>query len=351
MYKLSKLKSNRRSIYLGLAGVLLGVGIGCGGVPAESGNEGATGDPGRAVLPDTSGQADVIGEVAEEGSALGSAFVGDYAKSPGGLVHRSCVHAVAEGELVIDDSAGGESRVVGADGRRRSVPACAASAGAPDSEGNTADEPAPLPTGWVVDGEGTAPAVVHYLHADTTVPKFPGGDTGQTIYLFPGLTDSAGTAIFQPVLQYGPSPAGGGSYWAIASWLVKKNNDHWHSPLKRVSPGDHIYGSIFASNCSGNVCDWTVWTANTTRGYSTKLQIKTGYQFKRVIGDALEVYDLLSCDHLPMSASTSTKIFASNAAGSKMYVPLRMERWSTDCSARAGVGSADGWVALHWNGL
>ena len=40
----------------------------------------------------------------------------------------------------------------------------------------------------------------------------------RTIFLFNGIQNS--TSIYQPVLQWGPSAAGGGNFWTVASWYV-----------------------------------------------------------------------------------------------------------------------------------
>jgi hypothetical protein len=204
----------------------------------------------------------------------------------------------------------------------------------------------------MVAGTGWASSYVRYFHADFWVPRNPTVNNGQLVYLFPGLQDTyPGSVIFQPVLQYGAGPAGGGNYWGIASWVVTRSGGGWHSPLKRVYAGDHLYGSIFASNCSSNVCDWTVWTNDVTRGWSTTLKIRSGYQLKWVVGEALEVYRLETCSGLPTSYSIAKNIFLSNASGTELHPQFGMSRWTFACFVSASVSSIDGWVALHYNGL
>ena len=62
------------------------------------------------------------------------------------------------------------------------------------------------------------------LTTEWTVPPAPATQNGQTIFLFPGIQNS--TMIYQPVLQWGPSAAGGGNYWAVASWYVDGQGGH-----------------------------------------------------------------------------------------------------------------------------
>jgi hypothetical protein len=58
--------------------------------------------------------------------------------------------------------------------------------------------------------------------------------------------EPATTGILQPVLQYGPSAAGGGQYWSIASWYLYTDTsdvDHaYYTTLIEVSSGDPLTG-------------------------------------------------------------------------------------------------------------
>lgn len=265
----------------------------------------------------------------------------DYVNTPAGSFHRSCVHAVADGHVAHETSCAYPTHF--------SAPAAAASQPVA-GEAAPAPEPSPIHTGWMVAGTAWASKPVRYLHADFWVPRDPYVKNGQTLFLFPGLQDATGSAIFQPVLQWGVSGAGGGNYWAIASWVVT-NTGAWHSTLKRVYPGDHLYGSIFARNCSSNVCDWTVWTNDVTRGWSTTLKIRSGWQLKWVVGEALEVYRFETCSMLPTSYSIAKNIFLSDASGTRLRPQFGMSRWTNACWVYASVNSIDSWVALHYNGL
>ena len=83
------------------------------------------------------------------------------------------------------------------------------------------------------------------------VPPAPATDSGQTIFLFNGIQNS--TMIYQPVLQWGPSAAGGGSYWAVASWYADgQTGTSFHSTLVRVNPGDVLVGVMTLTARQGN---------------------------------------------------------------------------------------------------
>ena len=81
--------------------------------------------------------------------------------------------------------------------------------------------PAPaFGTGWITYASWTndTGTPVSRFATTWTVPPEPRTANGQTIFLFNGIQNS--TMIYQPVLQWGPSAAGGGSYWAVASWYA-----------------------------------------------------------------------------------------------------------------------------------
>jgi hypothetical protein len=80
-----------------------------------------------------------------------------------------------------------------------------------------------LGSGWIAYtywNNGTGNSITSF---ETTweVPPPPASDSGQLIYLFNGIQNyGSNYGILQPVLQWGTSPAGGGPYWAVASWYV-----------------------------------------------------------------------------------------------------------------------------------
>lgn len=145
-----------------------------------------------------------------------AAIPAGYVFTPGGWSHPSCIHEVADGATVDVDRGD-----VLMDGKivahydpcpypakrmlraRRAV--------GPASYG-----------GWVEDTFQFAPSGQTFDFASSviTVPPAPSTTTPQTLYYFTGLqsTLDSDCGIIQPVLQWGVSPAGGGSFWGIASW-------------------------------------------------------------------------------------------------------------------------------------
>jgi hypothetical protein len=110
-----------------------------------------------------------------------------------------------------------------------------------------------LGSGWIVyaDWSNNTGRPVSRFATTWVVPPPPATDHGQTIFLFNGIQNS--TMIYQPVLQWGSSAAGGGSYWAVASWYADgQGGSAFHSNLVRVNPGDVLVGVMTLTGQSGN---------------------------------------------------------------------------------------------------
>lgn len=66
---------------------------------------------------------------------------------------------------------------------------------------------------------------------------------GQTVFLFNGIQNKGQEfGILQPVLQWGPSAAGGGEHWSIASWYVTSEGNAFHTDLIEVNTGEILVG-------------------------------------------------------------------------------------------------------------
>jgi hypothetical protein len=222
----------------------------------------------------------------------------DYVATPAGLYHRSCVHAVESGSVV--DSKG---NVTLPNGAGFTAAPCEYPS-LPLSRRGGATEP--TLNGWIENSYAYAPggSWIKQLTADWTVPARPdlfyGGN--QVFYTFPGLQRFSPQAIIQPVLQYGLSRAGGGNYWAIASWYC--GPICFYSNLVQVNQGDSLHGTIAASCDPDLNCLWTI-QANSSSGASTTLALgDRGPDYIWATGGALEVYNLDSCGNFPSNGPT-----------------------------------------------
>jgi len=84
------------------------------------------------------------------------------------------------------------------------------------------------------------------------VPSAPTEEGGQTLFLFNGMQDGTthSSYIIQPVLQWGPSAAGGGKFWAVTNWYVSGRHAFFGS-LINVSPGATLIGVMSETAASG----------------------------------------------------------------------------------------------------
>jgi hypothetical protein len=232
----------------------------------------------------------------------------EYVITPFGYFHPSCTRLVAEGETVLPDG-----RIQHADGSvDANAPVCSyphyTSTGSLVSDVQGMSETCiPGGSSWVesVGATPTAPTTSYgKITATWTVPPAPSSNDGQTLFFFPGFEDCGNTlSILQPVLQYGVSAAGGGNYWAIASWNCCITDVTWYSPLVNVSPGHTLLGTI-SSTCKpgGNSCPtWNVVTEDKSTGGKTTLPKTSPHNqvWNWAFGGVLEVYNIQQCSDYP----------------------------------------------------
>jgi hypothetical protein len=184
--------------------------------------------------------------------------------------------------------------------------------------------------GWVEADQWNVPLQanddIDYLAGSWTVPPYP-AENGALIYLFNGVEPSGGSWILQPVLQYGVSPAGGGDYWAVASWLVSANQA-FHSPLETVYPGNSIKGYMEMTGVSGNTKSWDVETKNATTGASSYLSAEvSGQHWTWAYAGVLEAYNVTSCAQFP---SNGREVFKGSVVdhGFPAYIPPSPRGWN-----------------------
>jgi hypothetical protein len=223
-----------------------------------------------------------------------------YVHVPGGWTHPSCVHEVPTGATV-DDGAGTielngsvvERYVPCAYPAYRSLPSGTPAASTSGGAGNP-HLTGPTYGGWVEYAQQQSPPsgqVFTDLSGYINVPPAPATQTPQTLYYFPGLqsTLDSNCGIMQPVVQWGVSPAGGGTFWAMASWWWSWSGA-FHSPLVTVHSGEQIETYLVATGSCGTHCStYLVETYDlTTNGY-TYLYGNTSCRFNWAAVAAFEV--------------------------------------------------------------
>ncbi len=172
----------------------------------------------------------------------------------------------------------------------------------------TLDQP-PVGPGWVEYGswsDDTADKIICFS-GSWRVPAEPAVQEGQVLFISMGLqtTETNSNDLFLPVLQWGPSAAGGGNYWSVSCWYQHLGRITY-SELLRVVEGDTIFGSIARTVDNEFGTEWVA---------SAKVEGSTsGTTSVPVVGDielgwafvALEAYSPeISCDQFPASGETT----------------------------------------------
>jgi len=223
------------------------------------------------VTPGGPRSANLVHEVSV-GQAVYSAREGGYivadqqVLTPGGFRSQSLVHRIDPGFGVrLDNNV--HKKVELATNQILDLPA-AAGGFVPawpvkrQLHGPGASAPGALPqlgSGWITYAwwdSGATP--ITSFSTTWTVPQAPSTYSGQTIFLFNGIQNTGSNfGILQPVLQYGPSAAGGGNYWSIASWYVTSGGQAFHTPLVTVRAGDVLVGVMNQTAVSGALYSYT----------------------------------------------------------------------------------------------
>ncbi|MFC3655373.1 hypothetical protein FZ025_14455 [Xanthomonas hyacinthi] len=237
-----------------------------------------------------------------------------YVMTPFGSFAPECVHHLGNGERILDD--GGIQR---ADGRREQPLLCTQDNFTPDGirvrpdgrgvEGQLVRSVAvpaaarrqsvekPIDSGWIQASGYTTGVPIGRIVASWKVPPSPSNAADQTVYFFPGLV---GETILQPVLGY----RGYNNSWDLSSWNCCKDGTVWLSDSISAKPGDQIVGDTYSTCAAGVVCSkWNIDTHNVTSGQSVRLTSVPYGNTDQVVGGALEVYSVDSCDQYPSSGT------------------------------------------------
>ncbi|MFB6456187.1 hypothetical protein ACE38W_13020 [Chitinophaga sp. Hz27] len=203
----------------------------------------------------------------------------------------------------------------------------------------------PLGSGWITytywtNNTGSA---ISYFNTNWTVPPAPAVNSGQTIFLFNGLQNS--NHILQPVLQWGPSAAGGGSYWAIANWYV--GNNAVYSSLIPVSPGTSLQGVMSLISGGGTTGSYTSAFVGYPSITLTVNNIPTLYW----AAESLEAYGVSTCSNYPNTASTRLSGIDLRVGGVQAPLSWSVANAVTDCGQHSNVvtpGSPNGVVDIYY---
>jgi hypothetical protein len=164
--------------------------------------------------------------------------------TPGGLIPKSKVHAVPDGARIHHTPT--QIQIIGADGTiLHTAPITKGDSRKIDITPTGRTDVVLIQSGYVAYTYWKNNQAKEVTNFSTVwpVPSKPTTYHAQLLYWFNGLVPNSFDAILQPVLQYGISPAGGGDYYAVASWFVVAGSAYWSS-LTRVSVGQQLTGVI-----------------------------------------------------------------------------------------------------------
>jgi hypothetical protein len=206
----------------------------------------------------------------------------------------------------------------------------------------------PLASGWISYTYWTNSSSTPITSFSSTfvVPPAPSTSHGQTIFLFPGLQNSS--YILQPVLQWGPSAAGGGNYWAIANWYVDgSNGTALFSNLVRVSAGTSLTGIMTQTGTTGSNYNYT----SAFSGYSSITLTVNNIQKLYWAAESLEVYGVTVCSDYPNTSKTRFSGIQLLVGGAQSSLSWSIANAVTDCGQHATVvtnGTPNGIVDLYY---
>ena len=261
----------------------------------------------------------------------------DYVVTPFGYFAPACVRHIGNGDRLLGD--GGIQRV---DGKREQALVCAQDNFTPDgarvhpSGRDDAGRPVrstamrsalparavpkPIDWGWIQASGYTTGVPIGRIVASWTVPPNPRNAADQTVYFFPGLQ---GDTILQPVLGY----RGYNNSWDLSSWNCCKDGTVQYSDFIPAKPGDKIVGDTYSTCAAGVACSqWNIDTRNTSTGKSVRLTSVPYGNPDLVVGGALEVYSVDSCDQYP---SSGTITFGSIAVYDRNFNRVTSPPWES----------------------
>ena len=300
--------------------------------------------PDQIVTTDDDGNL-IVTAVEERHAMSGNVSVAtDLVLTPGGFRNRGLVHRVDPGnalELVSD-------RQFQLRDLRRNTTVEIAEPTA------TAEATAPaLGSGWIAYTywkNGTGTPISQFTTMWQVPPPPAAGIANETVFLFNGIQNyGANFGILQPVLQWGPSAAGGGQYWSVASWYVTSGGQAFHTNLVRVDSGDTLIGVMALTGRNGSQFSYT----SEFRGIAgTTLPVQNIAELQWC-NETLEAYGIQAAGNYPDAPLTQfTEIFirTGSVAPSITWTPVNAV---TDVGQHAVVisnSASFGEVDLYYSG-
>jgi hypothetical protein len=193
-----------------------------------------------------------------------------------------------------------------------------------------------LSDGWITDVEWTnvTGAPLFQFASGWQVPQPPQTNSGQTIFLFNAM-ESNGNSILQPVLQWGPSAAGGGPNWAVASWYISEQGHTFYTELAPVMNDQILLGEITLIRRQNNNFSYNCAFSGLP---ATNLYIND-FPELTCCYETLEGYNLTQCSDYPNMPSTRFFFIQVNNGIYGKPLDWVIQNRVTDCGQHAQIVS------------
>ncbi|MHC1713455.1 MAG: hypothetical protein AB9872_15010 [Solidesulfovibrio sp.] len=193
-----------------------------------------------------------------------------------------------------------------------------------------------LSQGWITDAEWTnvTGAPLFQFASGWQVPQPPQTNSGQTIFLFNAM-ESNGNSILQPVLQWGPSAAGGGPNWAVASWYISEQGHTFYTELAPVMNDQILLGEITLIRRQNNNFSYNCAFSGLP---ATNLYIND-FPELTCCYETLEAYNLTQCSDYPNVPSTRFFFIQVNNGIYGKPLDWVIQNRVTDCGQHAQIVS------------
>ncbi|KAF7368593.1 hypothetical protein MVEN_00183100 [Mycena venus] len=165
-----------------------------------------------------------------------------------------------------------------------------------------------LSSGWIsyVGWLNPAPPHISSFTTTWTVPPVPKTDRGQTVFLFNSLLPSASSSINNRCCRwYGPSDAGGGSFWSVATWYIDNDDNAFFTPPIPTTPGETLDGIITLTSTNGSSLNYNSQFTNIP---GTSLKVTSVPKPFSFATEMLEAYNIVDITDYPAGATVFTDI-------------------------------------------
>jgi len=220
--------------------------------------------------------------------------------TPAGLFTKSNIHAVPEGATVHQTS--DAVHLIASDGTiLHTAP--------PVKTAQRSVSPRAFSSGYVAysywHNNNTSP--ISSFTTSWAVPAAPATKNGQILYIFNALEPGSFDGIFQAVLQFGSTPAGGGNYWAVASWYLIGSSIYYTVPAQ-VKVGQVLTGALTLNSMTTSGTTTTYKYNSVFTGIpSTSLTISTTEVFNYAY-EALEIYSATTASYVPKGSTLLSNV-------------------------------------------